>query len=150
MTDCILNRIGDTINLLGSLFSPVPNDLTVLLSFFKSLHEQSNPSENLNPGHKIQLGQSSCGDLTWYDKKCCSEMSLRNHTLFPLFGEGLGTRHDSQWKPGLRLDVWWVLHNCEMCVCRVSCPTLSWGKGSGNYRVLSWLCWVSSLDSASQ
>ena len=30
----------------------------------------------------------------------------------------------------------------------VSCPdpTLSWGKGSGDYGTVSWLCWVNSLD----
>ena len=25
-------------------------------------------------------------------------------------------------------------------------PTLSWGKGSGDYWVVPWLCWVNSLD----
>ena len=34
------------------------------------------------------------------------------------------------------------------CLGVVSCPdpTLSWGKGSGDYWVISWLCWVNSLD----
>jgi len=30
-----------------------------------------------------------------------------------------------------------------LCCCPD--PTLSWGKGSGDYWAISWLCWVSSL-----
>ena len=52
----------------------------------------------------------------------------------------------------MSVDLW--VHVCvgvrreSACVSVVSCPdpTLSWGKGSGDHWVVSWLCWVSSLD----
>ena len=44
----------------------------------------------------------------------------------------------------------WPTHSASHCsLCNiVSCPDLSWGKGSGDYWVLScsWLCQVSSLN----
>ena len=56
-------------------------------------------------------------------------------TLCCMRGQGLGTR--------LWVDVVRHILGPSSLMPR---PHLSWGKGSGDYWVISWLCWINSLD----
>ena len=82
--------------------------------------------------HGIML----CHQMTWY-KAMSPIRTITNDitSILCMRGQGLG----------MRLWVGVVRHILGPS-CLMPRPHFSWGKGSGDYWAISWLCWINSID----